>query len=354
MVKITFQQHSDFFTTLKKKVKEYFDTHELNHYGDYKLHLKAAILLVSAATIYTILVFFTPPVWIAVILCALLGFNLAGIGFNIMHDAAHGSFSLKKWVNELMSYSLNIIGGNVYLWKAKHNINHHTYTNIDGMDDDIDIEPWIRVHPSQPLHWYHRFQYIYWVILYGATYMLWVFVGDFVKYFSGKVAEREFHKMNFKEHVIFWVSKMIYLSLFFIIPIFKVGLLETLVGYLIMAFLCGFVIAIVFQLAHLTTGSHMPVLSGKTEKIEEEWAIFQVRTTADFAVKNKFITWCFGGLNFQVEHHLFPKISHIHYPQLNKILIETCKEFNIKYHSYSSLAGAISSHVAYLKETGRK
>ena len=193
-----------FFATLKRKVDEYFKSKTLKSTGNISLYIKAAILLGSAALNYVILVFFTPPAWISLILCALLGLNLAAIGFNVMHDAAHGSFSSKTWVNDLMSYTLNIIGGNVFLWKMKHNVMHHTYTNISGMDEDINLEPWMRVHESQPKHWYHKFQFIYWVILYGLTYFLWVFVSDFTKYFTGKIETSSFRKMDWKEHLIFW------------------------------------------------------------------------------------------------------------------------------------------------------
>ena len=119
-----------------------------------------------------------------------------------------------------MAYSLNAMGGNSFIWKNKHNVNHHTYTNIEGMDDDIDIQPWIRVHDEQPKYWFHRFQHIYWVILYGTTYLLWVYVKDFTKYFSGKIGDTNFRKMNIKEHFVFWISKLAYVFVFVVFPIF--------------------------------------------------------------------------------------------------------------------------------------
>ncbi|HRG39020.1 MAG TPA: fatty acid desaturase, partial [Bacteroidia bacterium] len=188
MQRVSFNnKNSEFFKSLTSKVDQYFKSNNIKETGNYKLYLKTILLGLSLITLYITLVFFTPPGWVSILLCCLMGLTLAGIGFNVMHDGAHGSFSTKPWVNELMGYSLNVMGGNVLLWKYKHNVNHHSFTNIEGMDDDIDIKPWIRVHEDQKKYWFHRFQHIYWVILYGATYLLWVYVQDFKKYFTGKV-----------------------------------------------------------------------------------------------------------------------------------------------------------------------
>ncbi len=287
MQKVSFNnKNSVFFNALKDKVDNYFKTNDIPQTGNYKLFIKTGLLLVSVAVLYTILVFFTPNLWVSILLCCLLGTNLAAIGFNIMHDGAHGSFSKKPWVNELMGYSLNIMGGNVYLWKYKHNVNHHSFTNIEGMDDDIDIKPWIRVHDDQKKYWYHRFQHIYWVVLYGVTYLLWVFVQDFTKYFSGKIGETPFRKMDIKEHFIFWGSKLLYIGLALVLPIFSVGLLQTILGYFLIAFVCGFIIAVVFQLAHVIEDATFSTPDKEIYKIEEEWAVHQIKTTANFATKS--------------------------------------------------------------------
>lgn len=342
---------SPFFNTLKTKVEDYFKANQIKQTGNYKLYFKTFILLSFALATYIFVVFYTPSFWVSVLCCTLLGLNLAGIGFNIMHDGAHGSFSHKKWLNEAMGYSLNLMGGNMFLWKAKHNINHHSFTNIHGVDDDIDIEPWIRVHQDQKKYWYHRFQHIYWVVLYSVTYLLWVYANDFSKYFKGKVADIKFKKMSFTEHFIFWFSKVVYLFLFIVLPIMEVGWLPTLIGYAITSFVCGFVIAVVFQLAHVVEHTQFPVPDEKL-KMEQEWAVHQINTTANFATKSKVVSWFTGGLNFQVEHHLFPKISHVHYPKISQLVKETCNQFNIDYIEYPTVFSALRSHVLYLKRVG--
>lgn len=354
MSRITFNNKNNaFFNELRHKVDAYFTTNNIKPTGNYKLYLKSIILLTSAAALYVTLLFFTPAQWwISLLLCMVLGVVLAGIGFNVMHDGAHGSYSRKKWVNDMMGLSLNLMGGNSYIWKNKHNLNHHSFTNIEGMDDDIDIKPWIRTNKNQPRYFYHRFQHIYWVVLYGVTYLLWVFVQDFRKYFSGKIADTKLKKMSTKDHVVFWVSKLIYFTLFIILPIVKLGFLEMLIGYAVMSFVCGFIISVVFQLAHIVKDTVFPLPDEGSNKIEQEWAIHQISTTANFSTKSKIIGWFTGGLNFQVEHHLFPKISHVHYPKISEFVKETCAKFNVQYIEYPNLFSALRSHVAYLRLAG--
>jgi len=355
MTKIKFDnKNPEFFNILKERVQDYFETKQIKQTGNYKLFTKTAILLSILVACYVILVFFTPQsVFLSVIICIILGINLASIGFNVMHDGAHGSYSTKKWVNEIMSLSLNIMGGSSYMWKQKHNINHHSYTNIEGMDDDIDIKPFIRVHPEQEGKWFHRFQHIYGLLLYGLTYLFWVFFNDFKKYFVGRISDyTPMRKMNMKEHVIFWVTKVGYVFLFLVLPFFFAGVVPTLVGYSIVVFVTGFVISVVFQLAHIVEDMPFIDSNGTSLKIETEWAIHQILTTADFATKSKSMTWFMGGLNFQVEHHLFPKISHIHYPQIHKIVKQACKEFGVKYREFPTVADALHSHIMHLKAMG--
>jgi linoleoyl-CoA desaturase len=348
------KNNNQFFVTLQKNVNDYFKANKVDMTGNAKLYGKAAFLISSTIASYLLIMLADFPAIFNVILCVVLGFLLPGIGFNIMHDGAHGSFSKYNWVNNLMGFSLNLMGGNMFLWKAKHNQNHHTFTNIEGMDDDINLEPWLRVTPAQEKKWFHRFQHIYWGVLYGMTYILWIFVLDYGKYFTGKVAETEFKKMATKDHLIFWFSKAMYILFFIVLPILKFGVIDWLIGYSIVCVVTGFIIAIVFQLAHVVEDMKFSTPDKVTGqlKLEDDWAVHQLKTTANFATKSRFIRWFTGGLNHQVEHHLFPRISHIHYPAINKIVIDTCKQFNIPYHEFPTLGSAIKSHVRYLKVMG--
>ena len=307
-----------------------------------------------AATLYTVLVFLTPPGWVAFLLCVVLGLNISVIGFNLMHEGGHQTFSRHSWMNTTAAYFLNVLGGNTYYWKIKHNINHHTYTNIEGMDSDIDVKPFMRLHEGQPLRWYHRFQHIYWVILYGISYLAWVFYEDFQKYVSGKISPNSARKrIARREHIIFWLTKVMYIVVYIVIPIVMVGWLPWLIGFLTVTVVCGLAISIVFQLAHVVEGTTFHSVEADNGKSKQEWAVHQLASTSNFGTSSKSLHWLLGGLNFQIEHHLFPRVSHIHYPAISVFVKEICQKSGIVYNEHASMLDAIISHMVHLRRLGR-
>lgn len=342
-----------FHTELKKRINTYFAETGKKSTGNLALYTKAIVLLTLFFFLYIHLVFFTPHVVLALAECVVLGFVVAGIGFNIMHDGAHGSFSRHAWLNNLAAFSLNILGGSHFMWNMKHNVIHHAYTNIDGIDDDIDIKPWMRMSATQPKYKMHRYQHIYFWVLYALLYILWIFVLDYQKYFKRKIGGMALKKMSTSDHLIFWSFKLVNLAMYIAIPIYTLGFISWLMGFLLFSVVAGLVISIVFQLAHTVEHTHFPMPDAVTGKLEDEWAVHQLKTTANFAPRNKVINWFVGGLNFQVEHHLFPKISHIHYPAINKIIKQACEEFSVTYIEYPKMRHAIASHVSFLKQMGR-
>lgn len=343
-----------FHAELKKRINDYFQSTGKSFAGDSHLYTKAIILVAGFLFLYIHLVFFTPGIFFSILECVLLGIVVAGIGFNIMHDGAHGSFSKKKWLNHTAAFSLNVLGGSSFMWNVKHNIIHHAYTNIDGVDDDIDIQPWLRMSSTQPKLAMHRYQHIYFWFLYSLLYILWVFVLDFQKYFKRRVGAMPLKKMSAADHIIFWSFKLFYFFIFAALPIYTVGFVFWLIGFLIFTLVAGFVLSLVFQLAHTVEHTHFPMPLEPTGKMEDEWAIHQLKTTANFAPKNKFISWLVGGLNFQIEHHLFPKISHVHYSKIRKIIKQACAEYGVPYIEYRRMRHAVVSHVSFLKQMGRE
>lgn len=341
-----------FHTELKNRVQSYFDQKEISSTGDFRLFSKAIILLIALVIVYVHLVFFQGPVWLSVIECVLLGVIVSSIGFNIMHDGGHGSFSKYGWMNTIASFSLNLLGGSSFMWNVKHNIIHHAYTNVDGVDDDIDIKPWMRMSTSQKKYKLHKYQHIYFWFLYSLLYIFWIFVSDYKKYFSNKIGDMPLKKMYLKDHLVFWGFKTLNLFLYIGLPIYMVGFTHWLIGFLIFTIVAGLVLSLVFQLAHTVEHTHFPVPDDKG-RLEDEWAVHQIRTTANFATTNKLVSWYVGGLNFQIEHHLFPKISHIHYPAISKIIKQACKDFQIEYIEYPKMYQALASHISYLKHVGR-
>ena len=353
MSKISFNnKQSPFFDSLKEKVEIYFKENKINQTGNFKLFTKSFVLLPLAISLYTILVFFNPGIILSILFCIILGFTISSIGFNIMHDGAHGSYSKHKWINRFSAHSLSAVGGSPFMWRIKHNIIHHSFTNIDGVDDDLNNRPFFRMTVQDPKYKMHKYQHYYWVFLYMLSYPSWVFMQDFNKYFTGKIASYKIHKMSLTDHIKFWVSKVFYIATFIVLPMFFVGVLPTIIGYIILAFSCGLGISVVFQLAHIVGKAEFPNPDENTNKIDEEWAIHQVKTTVNFATKSKLVSWLVGGLNFQVEHHLFPKVSHVHYPEINKIVKETCAQFKVPYQEYPTMLSALRAHVLHLKQMG--
>jgi linoleoyl-CoA desaturase len=343
-----------FHTELKKRIADYFKEVGKSTTGNYNLFIKAIVIVIGFLFIYIHLVFFTPaPIW-AILECILLGGFTSAIGFNVMHDGAHGSFSRYKWLNNLAALSLNFLGANNFMWKTKHNVIHHAYTNIDGIDDDIDAKPFLRLCETQKFYKMHRYQHLYFWMAYSLLYLYWVFFTDYRKYFTGKVGNVPLAKMKMIDHISFWSFKVLHLGLFVFLPIYTIGFMPWLIGFLIYGMFAGFVLSIVFQLAHTVEDTAFPQADAATHKLDDEWAIHQIKTTANFATKNKLVSWLVGGLNFQVEHHLFPKISHVHYPAISKIIKKACEEYGIRYIEYKRVRFAVASHVAYLRQMGRK
>ncbi len=340
-------------TVLKKRINEYFQQKGISSTGDHRLYLKAGILLTVFVLVYSSLLIFSSPSWLVILECVLLGILTASLGFNVMHDGAHGSFSKYGWLNKIAASSFDLLGASSFMWNMKHNVIHHAYTNIDGVDDDINAKPFLRLCATQKQHKIYRYQYIYFWALYMMLYLFWVFFTDYKKYFTGKIGKIHLPKLTLKNHITFWSFKMLYLFLFVGLPIYVCGFLPWLTGFLLCAAIAGFMLSIVFQLAHTVDETSFAFASPSSNKLEDEWALHQLKSTANFATNNKFITWWLGGLNFQIEHHLFPKISHIHYPAVGKIIKETCNESHLPYLEHNKIFSAVRSHISFLKKLGK-
>jgi linoleoyl-CoA desaturase len=137
------------------------------------------------------------------------------------------------------------------------------------------------------------------------------------------------------------------------LPIIMLGWIPWLLGFLTVVLVAGFILSIVFQLAHTVEHTEFPSAIMPSNKMPDEWAIHQIKTTANFATRSKLVCWLIGGLNFQIEHHLFPKISHIHYPAISRIIRQLCNEYGLSYIEYPYMLQAVVSHVTYLRKMGK-
>jgi linoleoyl-CoA desaturase len=284
-----------------------------------------------------------------------MGLSKAGVGMSVMHDANHGSYSKNSRVNYWLGLTLNLLGGSVFNWKMQHNILHHTYTNIIDMDDDVEDKLILRFSPHTNVRWYHKFQFIYAFFFYGILTLYWAFMKDFVqfrKYIKTGV-NKESAATNWIIFTKMMIAKLLYILAFLLVPllILHVPAWNYVSGFLLMHFTAGVILTVIFQLAHTVENTTHP-LPDEAGTIENNWAIHQLNTTVNFSRKSKFLTWYLGGLNFQVEHHLFPGICHVHYPAIAPIVRETAHEFGVPYLENKNFLTALGSHVRMLKTYG--
>ena len=354
-VKFSRNDAKGFFKTLNKRVNLYFKEHNIRKTGNWKLYLKTFVMFSIYMVPYFLLLSIEMNHWLQLGLTVIIGIGMAGVGMNVMHDGNHGSFSNKSWINNLMGSSIYILAGNVYNWKVQHNVLHHTYTNVHGHDEDLDAGRILRFTKHAKWRWYHKFQHYYSVLLYGLLTINWAITTDFLqmkRYMKRKLAYGKLPNpfVNWGTLVI---TKLIYLTMWIVLPILILDLAwwKVLIGFFIMHYTAGLILSVVFQLAHVMEDAEMPV--PETDgSLKNTWAIHQLKTTVNFSPKNKLVNWFTGGLNHQVEHHIFPNISHIHYGKIAEIVKKTAKEFNLPYNEYKTTRKAIIAHFSYLRLMG--
>lgn len=349
-------EQEDFLAKLKLRVDTYFATSHKSRYGDSSMYVKTLAMFALYFTPYFCMLsgIITDP--LIIVGCYLLmGVGMLGIGLSIMHDANHGSYSRKRWVNKYLSYTMNLIGGNAEIWKLQHNVLHHTFTNIPGTDDDIKVPPILRFTPYDKKYKFHKLQFLYAWLLYGFTTLArtsgreFVLLADYRN--RGLInGRRKFRRMLLQ--LIGW--KLFYYTFMFILPLVFIPAPAWVIilSYVIMHFFTGLMMSSIFQLAHMVPECKFPTASPKGE-IETSWVLHELETTSNFAPRSSVLTWFIGGLNFQVEHHLFPNICHIHYKKLSSILKATTSEFGLPYHSQKNFITALVNHTKMLYQMGR-
>jgi len=352
--KIRFSAQVGFHETLQKRVHQYFTASKLPRTGDWRMFLKAGICLTWLATSYVLLVFFATSLITSILTAFALAQGFILVSCNIMHDGAHESFSKSKKINWLMGCTLDFIGGSQMLWRQKHNLLHHTYTNINALDSDLHKSGMLRLHPEQQWWPWYRFQHIYAFPLYSFLSLLWVTFSDFRKFFSGRIGSYKLRKYTALDVSLFFLTKLFYGGYAVVLPLFFHPFLHVLIAFVAVHLIFGLTLSIVFQLAHALESTTFPTPDPHTGTIKNEWAIHEVETTANFAPRNTLLTWYVGGLNFQIEHHLFTKICHMHYPAISTIVRETCQEFSLPYVCYPTFGSAIAGHYRFLKTMGRR
>jgi linoleoyl-CoA desaturase len=351
-LRVRFPGSGAFQVALKRRVDEYFDCVKISRRDAPRMYAKSVLILAVAFGSYTLLMFGSVAWWQGVILAISLALGMAGIGFSVQHDANHGGYSRKKWINRLMGVSLDMIGGSSVIWYWKHNIVHHTYTNVSGVDVDIEIEPLLRLAPDQPRRFYHRYQHFYVWVLYALMPLNWHFWADYRDLMNGHISGLPFPKPTRRELAGTFLGKAFFYGWALVLPLFLHPAWAVLGFYLIVSSVLGIVLTTTFQLAHCLNETEVVEIGPGAGPLTVGWAEHQVRTTANFAPGDRFLTWYLGGLNYQIEHHLFPKVCHVHYPALSPIVAATCREFGIPYQSHPTVRKAVVSHFRWIRRLG--
>ncbi|WP_458071397.1 fatty acid desaturase family protein [Rhodanobacter sp. BL-MT-08] len=347
--RLKFSGDNRFHRELRRRVDAQFRDSGTRQRDSAAMFLKTAVILAAFAASYIALVFFADNGWQALAISVVLGTAVAGIGFNVMHDGGHQAYSDRRWVNRLMALTLDLVGGSSYIWQWKHARFHHTWVNVAGHDSDIDLGVLGRLSPEQPWRPWHRWQHLYLWVLYGVTAIRWHVYGDFRDMITGTVGERPFDRPRRWDLAGFVIGKLVFFMLAFGLPLFFHSIGAVLLFYTTTSAVAGVLLALVFQMAHVVEEADFPAPNTASRQMDTPWAIHQLETTVDFSRDSRVLSWLIGGLNFQIEHHLFPRISHVHYPAVARVVEATCREYGITYRTHRSFAAGIASHYRWLR-----
>jgi linoleoyl-CoA desaturase len=349
---ITFKPEGEdgFYPTVRSRVSRYFKDQDISPHANRAMIFKSLAFVLAFVLLYFLILLGSFQPVERLILAVLLGLTNACLLMNIGHDALHQAYSSNKKVNHLLGRILDVLGSNSYLWKIKHNIVHHSHTNIEHYDEDLEIAPGlIRIKPGDKWNRLIRFQHYYAFFLYGFGPHLRVFKQDYYKFFKKKIGYLDNSPHPKIEYFNLFFYKGLYYTLFIVIPAscLPVSFGQILLGFTLMLFVEGLLLGFIFQLAHYV--DNVEVIAPENGELAGSWAAYQMRTTSNFANDNPVINFISGGLNFQIEHHLFPQVCHIHYKAISGIVKKTAVEFQIPYHENKKFSDAVSAHLRLLR-----
>ena len=344
---------SGFVEEVKQRISEHFESRGKSRHATFGMVLKTILLLALFFVPYGMILSNRVAPLGMLGLAVVMGVGLAGIGFAISHDALHGAYSSSPLINSLLGRSFDLLGANGYMWKITHNVIHHTYTNIDGVDEDLTVSPLLRLSPGAPLRRVHRFQHLYGFATYATSTLFWVFVKDFKYFLARDIGPYKDKKHPPGEIANLIVSKLLYVGWAIVLPllVLQVAWWQFVIGFVVMHLTAGFILGVIFQLAHVVEGTDYPV-PDRQGCIAEAWLVHEMATTADFARRSRLLSWYVGGLNYQIEHHLFPRVCSVHYPALSPIVQAVARKHGMPYHDQPTLWSAIRSHYRMLRKLG--
>jgi linoleoyl-CoA desaturase len=344
-----------FAADVRREVGAYFEARGGNDKGDWRSWTRIVFALALVWVPYGLLLGGVIPLgWAALLACVVIGVGVAAVGFNVAHDSLHGSLSEKTWVNRVVGFMFDVMGASSWYWRLTHNRIHHTFTNLHGLDEDITVTPVVRMSPGTPLRPWHRFQTWFALPAYSLATINWIFAKDFGYLLRSRLGPYDPVAKPRGLWLGVLVGKLAHLAWAVAIPwlVLEPTLLQFLAGFLAMHLTAGVILGVVFQLAHVVEETEFPQPDA-SGKIDEPWMAHQMRTTADFARGNRLLGWYIGGLNYQVEHHLFPQVNSIHYPAISPIVEACAKRHGLPFHDNPTFFRAVRSHWRTLSRLGR-
>ena len=353
MTRPTFSpQDTAFRAALKTRVAAHFKATGKTPFADRRMLLKTALFFVAFGGLLTALISGVLPWWLALPALGLLGLTVAGIGFNIAHDAVHGAYSSNRLVNRMLGAWFDVLGASSYNWSRAHNMVHHTFTNVPGTDHDLEPGPFLLLHQRPRPAFIYRFQHLFAFPLYAFTLFVWVFKKDFAQIVDRTMTGASASMLGGASMV---GGKLLHFGLFLVLPMLvsPYAWWQVVLGYLVMLAVAGFTLAIVFQLAHVVEGTAFPTPSPGNNRLADGWASHQLRTTANFSQGSALASFFLGGLNNQIEHHLLPGVCHIHYAELAPLVREVALEHGLPYLDSGNFGQALAAHVRTLYRFGR-
>jgi len=343
-----------FYAVVKDRVAKYFRDNKINPRVSIEMYVKTAVIFATLVICYYGAFFLKSSLGVSLLFAVGLGVAFAEVGVSIQHDANHGAYSTSPAVNHFMGLALDLVGASSFMWKQQHVVGHHAYTNLDGMDPDIRVtdKDVRRVTQHQPWHSYQRYQHLYLALLYGLLSLKSVLVDDFAALSEGRIGPVAISKLTARESAEFWLGKSVFFAGYVAAPLAfsPHSAARLLLVWIISQFVIGWLLAFMFQVAHVTPD--VAFLRGGSGAAKRGWGESQVATTADFCHGSWLWTHFSGGLNYQVVHHLFPGVCHMHYPKIAPIVLETCREFGVPYVVYPTFGKALMAHFRHLAEVG--
>jgi linoleoyl-CoA desaturase len=345
---------SGFIPEVKAEVNRYFEENHLSKHANWRMVRNTVVVLLMTFGSYALIMtgaFTLLQMWL---LAFIMGVGAAGVGFCVSHDALHGAYSSNATINRMLGYTFDMLGANGYMWKITHNVIHHTYTNIPGVDEDLAVSPLVRLSPEEPRYGFHRWQQFFAFPAYSLATINWLFAKDFQQFMKRNIGPYKDKRHPASEWITLIVTKALVVVYMIVLPLWLLDITwwQFVIGFLTMHLTAGVILGVIFQLAHVVEGTEY-LSPDEDGNMEHAWLIHEMLTTSNFAHRNKLLQAYIGGLNYQIEHHLFPQVCSIHYPHVSRIVREVAARYGVPYNYHPTLRQAIGSHYRMLKMLGR-